>query len=255
MSLSHPNFAIFAVTKADAMQLFYQPDIADGTVTLDQEESRHASRVLRLSCGDTLHVTDGHGSLMTCSITRTSPLVTASVVSVERDWHARPYSLTLAVAPTKNTDRFEWFLEKATEAGVDRIIPVECDRSERRVLRTDRLVRILVSAMKQSNSALLPVLEPLTSLDEVLGAATQQVRLIAHCDPGFGRVFIGEALPARSEAIVLIGPEGDFSPREIALAERCGFSGVSLGMSRYRTESAAVSVAMTDSFINSFNNR
>jgi 16S rRNA (uracil1498-N3)-methyltransferase len=170
------------------------------------------------------------------------------VLSSEPGWGSHPYHLTLAVCPTKNNDRYEWFAEKATELGVDRIVPVIGDRSERKVFKTDRLRKIVLSATKQSLKARLPQVEEPTGVKEFIAHADPDaLRLIAYCfeDEGHPRISIKEALSAFAgdRVEILIGPEGDFSPEEARLALDSGFVPVHLGASRLRTETAAVTAA------------
>ena len=224
------------------MQLFYAPDITPPLYTLSEEESKHCVRVLRLGRGDTLHITDGRGNLFCCEITDDNPKrCTVRVTETRAGWEALPYSLTMAVAPTKNADRFEWFLEKATEVGVSEIVPLLCERSERRALKIERAERVVVSAMKQSLKAFCPALRPLTPLADLLAEPFDGRRLIAHCDaPRMEKRHLFDTLRPHENLLVLIGPEGDFSPAEIDAALRAGFEEITLGRQRLRTETAAV---------------
>ena len=234
------------------MLLFYAPDITTPLYTLDEVESGHCVRVLRLREGDTLNITDGRGTLYDAEVVDPHPKrCSVRIVAEHHNWEQRPYTLTVAVAPTKNIDRIEWFVEKATECGIDRIIPTLCDHSERKVVKGERLDKIAISAMKQSLKAYLPQIDPLTPLREVLAMPFEGTKLIAHCEEGLPRVFIGEELRKGENVLVLIGPEGDFSPEEIALAREQGFREVSLGECRLRTETAALAAAMFTAFVNS----
>lgn len=230
------------------MQLFYAPDIVPPLHTLDEEESKHCVRVLRLREGDTLHLTDGRGTLYTARVADASPKrCTVEVVETVHDYRPRPYRLTMAVAPTKNIERFEWFLEKATEVGCDRFIPVECERSERRTLKPERETKVITAAVKQSLKAYHPLLDPMTPLHRVVETPFAGRRFIAHCDAprsAAGRRYLADLLRAGEEALVLIGPEGDFSPEEIDRALACGFEEVSLGTQRLRTETAALAAVV-----------
>ena len=238
------------------MELFFSRDI-DGTLCrLDADESAHCVKVLRHREGDDIHVIDGEGTLYTCRILSASPReVEAQVTGVERDWGAHPYRLRMAVCPTKNTDRYEWFAEKATEMGVDVITPVIGDHSERKVYKTDRLRRILLSASKQSLKGAVPAVDEPLALRELIRSYSSPssalpLKLICCCYEGEEkRVSIQEALSewdsvltkgSNPEIVVLIGPEGDFSREEVALALECGFRPVHLGPSRLRTETAAL---------------
>ncbi len=234
------------------MQLFYRPDITGDTIALDPDESRHAVRVLRLGAGGTVHVTDGRGGLYTASLADPDPKgCVLRVTSVERGFGRRPYGVTLCIAPPKNPERFEWLLEKATEVGVDRIVPLLCARSERRVLKTERERKVIVAAMKQSLKAYLPQLDELTPFCEAVAAPFEGVKLIAHCDPAGRRVAMREAVGCGENVMILIGPEGDFSPEEVNFATANGFRGVTLGDVRLRTETAGLVALVDVMFINS----
>ena len=222
------------------MHLFYTPDISSDIYTLSEEESRHCQKVLRLKEGDLIHLTDGMGTLYEARLVDASgKQVTVEVMDKMEGAGRRPYRIHLAVAPTKNIDRFEWFLEKATEIGVDEITPLLCEHSERKAVRQDRLFKVITSAVKQSLKAYHPVLNGMTSFKEFLGKDRQGQLLIAHLqeqDP----VMLQHAYEKGSEVTILIGPEGDFSPLELDMAEEAGNQCVSIGDSRLRTETAAV---------------
>ncbi len=233
------------------MQLFYAPEITTPLYTLPEEESGHCVRVLRLGVGDSLHITDGRGTLYLAVVEEAHPKhCTIRIVEEHHEWEKRPYELTVAVAPTKNIDRIEWFVEKATECGIDRIVPILCDHSERKTIKGERLEKIAISAMKQSLKAYLPKVEPITPLRELLAEPFEGVKLIAHCEEDMERVFMGEMIHKGERVMVLIGPEGDFSREEIEAARKAGFSEVSLGNSRLRTETAALAAAMFTAFVN-----
>jgi 16S rRNA (uracil1498-N3)-methyltransferase len=225
------------------MHRFYQPDIAS-TLSLGDEESQHCVRVLRLSAGDTIEVVDGCGTLHTCRITLAhSKHCQVEIVdsqSLPRPWQG---TITLAVAPTKNLDRIEWLAEKCTEMGIDRIVPLLCGNSERKVLKTERLRKILVAAMKQSLKATLPQLDELTPIAAFLSQAPAGQRFIAYCDPALPREqrrSMAQLYEPGADVTILIGPEGDFTPAEVDAALAAGFVPVTLGESRLRTETAAV---------------
>lgn len=233
------------------MQLFYAPDITLPLYELPEEESRHCVKVLRMTRGSALYLTDGRGNLYRAELADVSAAkCTARIVETVPEFEKRGYSLTMAVAPTKNIDRFEWFLEKATETGVDRIIPIECDHSERRVIKPGRQEKVITSAVKQSLKAYHPRLDDITPVKEIMEAPFEGRKLIAHCREDFPRVFIGDAVGKGGETLILIGPEGDFSKEEIELAYKNGFTGVSLGTSRLRTETAALAAVTVAAFIN-----
>ena len=231
------------------MEIFYSQDISGGICRLDQDESGHCIKVLRHRSGDEISVIDGCGGLHRCRIISDSPKgVEASVLSSEPDWGGHPYRLHMAVCPTKNNDRYEWFAEKACEIGLDEISPVIGEHSERRVFKTARLEKILISASKQSLKAAVPVVhEPMSVRDFILahgGDRSHSLRLIAYCfeDENVPRRSIKEVLSGfeGTEIVVLIGPEGDFSRAEAELALDNGFIPVHLGNSRLRTETAAL---------------
>lgn len=235
------------------MEIFYSDHVTQTTAILPADESLHCIRVLRHREGDLINVVDGDGSMYECKIVNDHPkMVVADILSQKRGWNVPPYDLTMAVCPTKNNDRFEWFIEKATEIGLNRICPVIGDRSERRVYKTERARKLVLSAGKQSLKSLFPkVDEPVSVRDFIKAEADAGVphRFIACCfeDDTHPRKSFVEALAGcREGAItVLIGPEGDFSPDELQCALDAGFVPVHLGNSRLRTETAAV-VATAD---------
>lgn len=229
------------------MEVFYSRQIRDGHCRLDREESSHCVRVMRHRAGDVIHVIDGEGTLYSCTLVVADPeLAEARVDEVEPDWGAHPYHLTMAVCPTKNMDRYEWFAEKATECGIDAIIPVIGERSERRQFKPERLRRILLSASKQSLKGAVPVVgEPVSVRDFISGTSDREdaLRLICCCFEGEApRISINDAIDGfhGRDIIVLIGPEGDFSREEAASAMESGYVPVHLGASRLRTETAAL---------------
>lgn len=230
------------------MQLFYAPEITLPLHTLTEEESKHCVRVLRLGVGDELHLTDGRGSLYHGRIADDHPKrCTVTITQVEEQFEPLPYHLTMAVAPTKNNDRYEWFLEKATEIGVSAFIPLESAHSERRVFKAERSEKVITAAMKQSLKAYRPQLHPLTSFEELLAQPFEGRRLIAHCDEALstdGKRYLASTLQRGEAVLILIGPEGDFSKEEIRRAVEAGFEEITLGTQRLRTETAAV-VAVT----------
>lgn len=234
------------------MQLFYAPDISLPLYTLSEEESSHCHKVLRLGRGAELYLTDGRGNLYRAEIEEPHPRhCLVKITDTTPEYGRRNYGITVAVAPTKNIDRYEWFLEKATEIGIDRIIPIECDRSERRMLRSDRSQRVITSAMKQSLKAYMPHLDELTPLHDVLHMPFAGTRLIAYCGNDYPKRFIGDMMERGGNTLVLIGPEGDFSEEEAAAAILAGFRAASLGPSRLRTETAALTAVAAAACINS----
>ena len=233
------------------MELFYSCEISGGICCLDKDESAHCAKVLRHRSGDEISVIDGCGTLYRCRITSDNPkAVEAAVLSSEENWGGHDYKLHLAVCPTKNNDRYEWFAEKACEVGVDSISPVIGEHSERRIFKTARLEKILISAAKQSLKAAVPQVSEPISVKEYIAAHKEDentLKLIAYCfeDERVPRRSIKEVLDSYqgSEIIVMIGPEGDFSKAEAELALEYGFIPVHLGASRLRTETAAVTAA------------
>ncbi|MBQ2502281.1 MAG: 16S rRNA (uracil(1498)-N(3))-methyltransferase [Bacteroidales bacterium] len=226
------------------MEVFYSPEIKNGVCVLPEEESAHCVRVLRHREGDEIFVIDGLGTLYTCRLTDASPkAAVAQVLREEPDWGAHPYFLEMAVCPTKNIDRYEWFAEKATELGLDVIAPVIGDHSERKVFKSDRLRRILLAASKQSLKGAVPVVqEPVSVRQYIADAPADALKLICCCFEGeVPRTSINDVLDGDlQKIIILIGPEGDFSREEAALAVSRGFIPVHLGPSRLRTETAAL---------------
>jgi 16S rRNA (uracil1498-N3)-methyltransferase len=230
--------------------LFYTPDIADYPV-LPEEESGHAVRVLRLSEGSEIALTDGKGFLYRAVITRIHPK-RCEVALIERRQQPalHPFYLHIAIAPTKHMDRMEWFVEKATEIGIDAITCLNCRFSERREIKTARLEKILVSAMKQSQKAVLPLLTGMTDFRTFLTRPFSGARFIAHCDADEERLPLTQLYRPGENALILIGPEGDFSKDEIARAKSAQFLPVSLGRSRLRTETAALVACHTLQLMN-----
>lgn len=231
------------------MYLFYVPDI-DQRWELDEEESQHCVRVLRLTAGDSILLTDGKGNTYEARITNPHPKHCAfEVISTEQQVNKRPYRLHVAIAPTKNIDRLEWMVEKCTEIGVDEITPLLCRFSERKVIKPERLHKIIVSAAKQSLKAYMPILHDMCSFDELISNVQSEQRFIAHCYNNEKRLLQQELQPAK-DVLVLIGPEGDFSEEEVARALSAGYIPVSLGDSRLRTETAGVVACHTVALIN-----
>lgn len=219
------------------MQLFYQPEIVNGIHHLDVDESRHAIKVLRLKVGQEIHLIDGLGTFYTANITTDNHRKCAFEITEKKAESKRTGYRHIAIAPTKNLDRIEWFVEKAVEIGVDRISFILTKNSERKVLKTERLVKKAISAMKQSIKASLPVIDEMVSLKEFLRATESQSKFIAYVDfdnPTELKSLVGE------NSLVLIGPEGDFTSDEVELAVDKGFQKVSLGHSRLRTETAGI---------------
>ena len=234
------------------MQLFYTPDIdaAFTTYQLNEEESKHCIRVLRLQTGDKIQLIDGKGNFYTAAITDPHPKRTSlQIISVQQDFHKRNHYLHIAIAPTKNIERLEWFLEKATEVGIDEISLIICRRSERKEAKTDRLNKIVTSAIKQSIKAWHPVLNEPVILNKLITATFDGQKFIAHCEEGDKFTLKNELRPF-GRYLILIGPEGDFAPKEIDDALNNGFKAITLGESRLRTETAALEACFEVNFLN-----
>jgi len=234
------------------MQLFYDPKL-DGSFKqffFSEEESKHIVRVLRKTVGDVLKITNGKGVLFEAEILEANAKKCKAQITSEEKTIARLHRLHLAVAPTKMNDRFEWFLEKATEIGINEITPILCDHSERRVIKEGRFQKVLQSAMKQSLQTYLPKLHPLTPFDDFVAQAKGDLQFIAHCQEGEKLELKRRAAPDK-DIIILIGPEGDFSKREIDLAHAQGYLPIALGRNRLRTETAALVACTTIAVINS----
>lgn len=234
------------------MQLFYAPDITVPYYTLSEEESKHCVRVLRLGAGDELMLTDGTGNMFTARIADAHPKrCVVEIVATVSGYGHRSYSLAMAVAPTKNSDRFEWFIEKATEVGVDRFIPLESEHSERRTIKRERVERVVTSAVKQSLKAYYPAIDEMTSFRDVVAMPFDGVKLIAHCEKDRSqRMSISKSFKAGDNVLILIGPEGDFSKEEIIFAVENGFKEITLGDERLRTETAALYAVIAVSILN-----
>ena len=226
------------------MHVFYTPDIAVSP-ELPEEEAGHCLRVLRLGVGDEVMLADGKGTFYRAAISAASgkrcQVRVTETLPQEPFWKGRFH---LAMAPTKNMDRTEWLAEKATEMGFDELTFLNCRFSERKVIKTERIEKIVVSAMKQSLKAWKPVVNELTDFGAFVGRDFPGQKFIAHCYEG-EKPLLKEVLEPRQDAVLLIGPEGDFSPEEVAKAEAAGFRAVSLGKSRLRTETAALVGVMT----------
>ena len=231
------------------MELFFANEIREGMVILEGDEFRHCCKVLRNKEGDIVHAIDGKGLLMECRITSvSSSRAEAEVLSSTTGFGAHGYRLAVAAAPTKNNERYEWFLEKAVEMGIDRCIPLICEHSESKTIKKDRLERIVLSAAKQSLKAELPEIDDPMAFKEAIKeySAFEGIKAIAYCGEEYRREELATVISANRKRIkdigmiILIGPEGDFSKEEATLAASSGFVPVSIGSSRLRTETAAM---------------
>ncbi|WP_396186705.1 16S rRNA (uracil(1498)-N(3))-methyltransferase [Flavobacterium sp.] len=233
------------------MQLFYNPTIDEtsGSFSFDKEESKHIIKVLRKKDTDILFVTNGSGLLFKTEITLASDnKCTVKIIATEKT-EASKFHLHLAVAPTKMNDRYEWFLEKATEIGIHEITPIICDRSERKVVNKERFEKIILTAMKQSNVLFLPKLNEAITFKEFIKHKNDGLQLIAHCEKS-NKKSLKSVLKPNENVTLLIGPEGDFSEKEIALALDNKYIPVSLGNTRLRTETAAIVACHSVVFVN-----
>lgn len=219
---------------------FYAPEIAT-TLQLPESDSKHAVRVLRMTDGDIISVIDGKGHLYRCRLVDAHPKhASVEIVDVEDKPLPWKQNITVAVAPTKHLDRMEWLVEKMTEVGVNRIIPLLTQRSERRELKVERLEKIAVSAMKQSLKAMLPEIMSMTPINEVITMQPHAQRFVAYCDPAIERIDFAKSYQPERDTLIMIGPEGDFTPTEIERTLAEGFRAVTLGENRLRTETAAL---------------
>ena len=234
------------------MQLFYTPDINPSLPEyfLSEEESKHAVRVLRLTMGDEVTLIDGKGGLYKAEIKDAHPKRTIlQINSVTTAFNKRNHYLHIAIAPTKNLDRVEWFLEKATEIGIDEISLIICQRSERKEAKVERLDKIITSAIKQSIKAYHPVLNAPVTLNQFLNQPFNGQKFIAHCDDG-EKTSLAQSIEKHNRYLILIGPEGDFSPAEVSAALQNGYKAITLGESRLRTETAALEACFEVNFLN-----
>ncbi len=232
------------------MHIFYTPDIAHELYTLSEEESKHCIRVLRLQNGDEVILVNGRGGYFRAQIIDANPKKTSlKVIHAQHEFGQRNHYLHIAVAPTKNIERLEWFLEKATEMGIDEITPIICERSERKEVKTERLNKIITSAVKQSIKAYHPVLNEAISLKKFLEIPFDGQRLMAHCMDG-QKALMGTIINKQDRYLILIGPEGDFTPHEFDLAIAAGYLPISLGEARLRTETAALAACFEINFLN-----
>ncbi len=225
------------------MQLFYNPTI-ESDLFLEKEEHIHATKVLRKKEGDTLFVMDGKGGLFECLLTQiASKKSTVSIIKHQQ--FNKENHLHIAIAPTKNNNRMEWFLEKATEIGIAEITPLLCARSERKVIKKDRMEKIILAAAKQSKSYFLPQLHEIISFKKFVESCEANNLFIAHCEEeSEKKTLLNYSSEKRNTTIILIGPEGDFTSDEITIAKNNHFLELSLGESRLRTETAAVVTAV-----------
>lgn len=233
------------------MHIFYTPDITLPNYTLNEEESKHCIKVLRLQIGESVTLVDGVGGFYEAEIVIGNPKkVHLHITKSEKEFGKRNHYLHIAVAPTKNIDRIEWFLEKATEIGIDEITPIICDRSERKVVKDDRLNKVITSAVKQSIKAYHPKLNEAISFADFLKTDFDGDKFVAHCIADAEKQYINQLTKPHQKYLILIGPEGDFTSNEIDLALQKGYKPITLGNARLRTETAALSVCFELNYLN-----
>lgn len=231
--------------------LFYHPDLSGQFQVLGPDESRHCIKALRKKAGDLIRLTNGRGTFFDGIVADENPKKCTIEITGSQSLEQRePWKLHLAIAPTKNIGRFEWLLEKATEIGVDEITPLICENSERKILKTERLKKILVSAMKQSLKSFLPVLHEPIDYKSFVNEGHEYEKFIAYCSNNY-RDQLKDRYKQGKDALILVGPEGDFSDSEIAMALEQGYHPVSLGSSRLRTETAGITACFTIGLANS----
>lgn len=232
------------------MQLFYTPNIESSIYCFDKEESAHCVRVLRLKPGNEIHLTDGLGNLYLAKILNADiKECSVEIIKTFHEFGKRNFKLHIALAPTKNIDRFEWFLEKSTEIGIDIITPIICEHSERTIVKQDRLNKIITSAVKQSIKAYHPILEEAIKFNDFIKKNNNFTKFIAHCEED-EKLDLKSVYKKNENALILIGPEGDFSPTEIKTALQNNYQAISLGNSRLRTETAGIVACHSINFIN-----
>lgn len=232
------------------MQLFYVPEITGDSVILDETESKHVVKVLRMRESDRVKLIDGKGGIYEAEIATLHPKkCRLSILNVQKKDSRKSFWLHIAIGPTKNIARYEWFLEKATEIGVDEITPLLSEHSERKVVKFERSEKILISAMKQSQKAFLPKLNELTSFNEFIQNSSEKQKFIAHCNDG-EKKHLKNAIQKGNDLVILIGPEGDFSPKEVWEAKEKGFEEISLGDERLRTETAGIAACHIANLVN-----
>lgn len=233
------------------MHVFYTPDINGNAYVLNEEESKHCIKVLRLNIGTVVYLIDGVGGLYKAEIIgEHKKHVTLKVIEATHEYQKSNHHLHIAIAPTKNIDRLEWFLEKATEMGIQEITPVICDRSERKVVKEDRLYKVVTSAVKQSLQAYHPIVNPHISLSAFLKQNNESVKMIAHCLDNEPRQFISDVAKPGEHYTILIGPEGDFTTNEIEMALTIGYKPLTLGNTRLRTETAGLAACFEVNYLN-----
>jgi 16S rRNA (uracil1498-N3)-methyltransferase len=233
------------------MQIFYAPDITSDNYILNENESKHCIRVLRMTKGTVVRLIDGKGNLYEGIISSPdSKKCIIDITGIIKDFEKRNYRLHIAISPLKNPERFEWFIEKSVEIGLDEVTPLICRNTEKQVIKSERVNNLIISAMKQSIKATKTVLNKPCHINDFLSRDFKENRLIAHCNDTFNRSKISEVYSKNENVLILIGPEGDFSDEEIISAVEKNFIPVHLGHSRLRTETAGVAACHSIYFIN-----
>jgi 16S rRNA (uracil1498-N3)-methyltransferase len=233
------------------MQIFYVPGITGNVCLMDENNSRHSIRVLRMIKGDGLKLVDGIGNLYEGIITDPDPSgCSVAITRVIRDFEKRGYRLHIAISPIKNQDRFEWFIEKSVEIGIDEITPLICRNTEKTGIKRERINNIIISAMKQSLKAFKPSLNEPVTFSDFIGNDLTGIKMVASCNPDNERKKIDQVYEKNSDAVILIGPEGDFTREELNLSFSKGYKPVHLGASRLRTETAGIAACYSVYFIN-----
>jgi len=233
------------------MQIFYAPDITGDTYTLDEKESKHLIRVLRMTKGESVKLIDGNGILYEGIISNPDQnKCSIDITGKIKDFEKRNYRLHIAISPLKNPERFEWFIEKSVEIGIDEITPLLCRNTEKPGIKRERLNNLIISAMKQSLKATKTILNEPASFKDFINKDLMGIRMIAHCDKSNERKNVSEVYSKNDNSIILIGPEGDFTRDEVDSAVNRGFLPVHLGPSRLRTETAGVAACHSIYFIN-----
>lgn len=233
------------------MQVFYAPGIKDDSFILDEKESKHSVKVMRMGKGDMVRLIDGRGNLYEGIITDPSLKgCRVKIINVIHGFESRNYSLHIAISPLKNPQRFEWFIEKSVEFGIDEITPLICRNTEKTDIKHERILNLIISAMKQSLKAKITAVNPACTFNDFIGKKYLGKLIIAHCKESLIRYSLGDIYKKEDDAVILIGPEGDFSQEEIEAATDKGFIPVHLGPARLRTETAGVAACHSIYFIN-----
>jgi 16S rRNA (uracil1498-N3)-methyltransferase len=233
------------------MQIFYAPGIAGNTYCLDEKESRHCVRVLRMGKGTPVKLIDGIGNLYEGFISDPDPKICKiEITGIKRDFEKRTWQLHIAISPLKNPERFEWFVEKSVEIGIDRITPLICKNSEKYTIKTERINNIVISAMKQSLKANLTIIDPVVHFSDFIRDGHRGNKLIAHCSESGAKRSLASLVSKGEDVVIMIGPEGDFTIEEIKSSADNGFREVHLGHSRLRSETAGIAVCHSIYFLN-----